>query len=204
MLYCYTPTNQRYSSVDINYAIDDESSISTVYDYRSLANKSIKKPVEEMIPLGNDLENSLFKNKSDVKIMISQIAMHLSDKKRYDLFKQIDSLLDLDSFCDGDNLIILKSFSTFLKFYTLYSNTKRPALTVTNNGTLGSTWVSETGKLYIESLANKNNEFVAAVSRKYGNEVEYISYKGTLKMLKNFLKQNNINSWFLNDKQEIL
>ena len=67
---------------------------------------------------GSDLKEILYDNRSELKRSISEIAMHMKDETRNDFFKQIDELLDIEEFTEGDSLISKQSFRTFLNFFS--------------------------------------------------------------------------------------
>lgn len=99
------------------------------------------------------LPDLLFAARGDFKIRTSQIAMHLSEAQRRDIFKQLDELLDVDSWHEGDVLPIGGSFSTFLRFLIFERRIRRPSLGISNAGNVTATWVHGAARMTIEFLA---------------------------------------------------
>src|SRR3990172_8571411 len=152
MLYCFQPASQRFVSIPVNTTDIDQISTGTFHPIGPKKVITQNTATSDQLPTGGKLEEQLFANRSELKMLISRIAMHLTDATRKDIFKQIDELLDIDSFSDDDSLVIPRSFATFLKFFTIYPNIKRVALTVSPSGTVGGTWVVPAGKLHIEFM----------------------------------------------------
>jgi hypothetical protein len=194
MLYCFQPTLQRFVDISVNTTDIDQISTSPV---RLMSPKKVLTQgtdTGQQLAKSGNLEEQLFGNRSELKMLISRIAMHLTDVTRKDIFKQIDELLDIESFGDDDSLVIPGSFSAFLKFFTIYPTMRRVALTVSSSGTMGGTWVVPTGRIHIEFMPT--GAFRTSISRKENDEIEYFAHQGSLKSLKNFLRQNEVTPWF--------
>src|SRR5690349_18683578 len=67
-----------------------------------------------------NLEANLFSNRAELKVLTSQVSMHLAEKQRIDLFRQIDELLDKENWTEDDRTINSKSYKTFLRFMTYF------------------------------------------------------------------------------------
>lgn len=145
----------------------------------------------------DDSDRLLFDNKSDIKVLISKIGMHLKPEFRTNLFQQIDRLLDLDSFCDGDQLIQASSFASLLSFLLAYPHARKPSLTVGNRGQIYGTWVAETGKLHIEFLPM--NIYRAMASKADGENKEFFSHTGSHNSSIKFLRNNDLETWITNN-----
>lgn len=142
------------------------------------------------------IEDTLFENRSTLKQMIANIAMHMSSEVRLDLFRQLDELLDIESFEEDDTLINPDSFATFLNPFTLITGLKLPSLTVTRNGNLSATWLSEGGRITIEFLQKGMLKTIA--TRSQAGDTEYIAHQGSTRSFQNFVAQNNLKTWCIN------
>jgi hypothetical protein len=98
------------------------------------------------------IDDDLFANRAALKMLTSQVAMHLSDLQRSDLFKQIDELLNVDDWTDTDQPILVNSFRTFLRFLIYYRSVRRPSLTVTTDGNIAASWFTKQNRLSMEFL----------------------------------------------------
>ena len=88
------------------------------------------------------LPERLFDNRANIKVLTSRVSMHLEKLQRQDIFKQVDELLDLESWDDDSSLINADSFATLLGFLAVDSRITRPALTVSNEGNIVASWFS--------------------------------------------------------------
>ena len=196
MLYCFQSSSQEFSSISVNTTDIDHVLTNAIHPV--VSKKASTRGTDiggEQLAETSSLEEQLFSNRSDLKMLVSRIAMHITESMRRDIFKQIDELLDVDSFGDDDSFVTPKSFSTFLKFFTIHPKMKRVALTVSTTGIIGGTWVAPAGKIHIDFLPN--NGFRTSISRKESDEIEYLAHQGSLRSLRNFLRQTEVTSWFL-------
>tara|TARA_R110002095_G_scaffold183373_3_gene160565 strand:+ start:1311 stop:1892 length:582 start_codon:yes stop_codon:yes gene_type:complete len=137
-----------------------------------------------------DIEFQLFENRSNLKQMISKIAMHMKDDVRKDFFKQLDNLLDIEEFTDDDSLINPRSFHSFLNFFAVTSGLKRIALTVAPSGNTVASWLLDNESLHIEFLSNSLATAVASLINE--GEKETIVRQGSVLSMGRFLDDNNI------------
>jgi hypothetical protein len=134
------------------------------------------------------ISNDLFDNKAELKMRISEIAMHLTDLVKSSFFEQIDELLDEESFEVEDNLIDKNSFDCFLRVFSLLSKPKIPAFTVSSRGNIVANWVNSNTRVHWEFLRNRFS-FLNIIYCSEGNDNQYISFRGNIKDTLNFLKQ---------------
>ncbi len=145
------------------------------------------------------LEETLYSNKAELKILLSRVAMHLTKSKKEDIFKQIDELLNIDYFDEEDDSLVNKtSFASFVKFLCLNPNMKRVALTVSNPGNISGTWVLENGRMHIEFLPD--GKYRTSVMRRDGQETESLVHQGSIRSMIRFLADINLTKWYLDEK----
>lgn len=99
------------------------------------------------------IEEQLYDALANFKIRAATIAMHLDRDSRTRLFRQLDNLLDSESWDREDLPPTLASFSTFLRLLILLRPVKRPGIGATHDGHLIAMWTSGTDRLTIECLA---------------------------------------------------
>lgn len=140
----------------------------------------------------------IFNNKSELKILISEIAMHLTPERRKDLFKQIDELLDVDDWMEEDSLIDPHSFRSFLRFVIYAGDVKRPSLTVTNSGNLGASWLATNHRLTIEFMRHDLVRMVLHLRTDPEADSETCAFQGSLKRIDAILQPFEAQCWYLN------
>lgn len=143
-------------------------------------------------PSDKQLEQVLFDNRSELKILTSRIAMHISESSRRDLFQQIDRLLDLDAWSDLESLIPPSSFKTFLRFLVFKSETQRPSLTLSAEGNVVASWFTEEARLSTEFYPKDTVRSVFSRRQGAGNLPHILSYSGHLDGLPEFLRATQI------------
>lgn len=116
------------------------------------------------------LHECLFDALAEVKILTSQVAMHLDGEWRGRLFRQLDSLHDPAEWEQGDQPIHQSSFATFLKAMLSINPERRPGLGLSHAGHLLASWVTDQDRLTIEFLPTDRIRWV--LSRRYDGDTE--------------------------------
>ena len=116
------------------------------------------------------LEERLFDATAGVKILTSQIAMHLEREWRDKLFRQLDSLHDPAEWEPDDEPVRQASFATFLKAIVQIRPKRRPGLGLSHTGNLIAAWTEQSDRLTIEFLPNDGVRWVIGRSRDDGPE----------------------------------
>ena len=86
------------------------------------------------------LELRLFDNAADLKIRLSRVAMHLADEWRRTIFKQLDILLDIDSWDERSSEAEMNSFVTFLRFIIFAMPGRLPSMGIGPKGNILAAW----------------------------------------------------------------
>jgi hypothetical protein len=149
----------------------------------------------ETIPMSSDrpLQERLFDALADVKILTSQIAMHLDQEWRSRLFRQLDSLHDLDEWEDGEP-IQKASFATFLKAMLNINPERRPGLGLSHAGHLIAAWTADQDRLTVEFLPGDRIRWV--LSRQYADDTERFAGDTAVARLAAGLAAHNPQHWF--------
>ncbi len=145
-----------------------------------------------------NLEAKLYANRSALKVMTSQISMHLRPDQRGDFFAQVDELLDTENWTEDDGIISLPSYRTFLRFVTYYKDTKRPALTVSSHGNISASWFQEGRRLTIEFFERDIIRIFLYRNEPKQSFSETAAYHGPLTRLDAVLQPYQAVSWYRN------
>jgi hypothetical protein len=112
-------------------------------------------------PVNNvSLAERLFDALAVFKLRTATLAVaHFNRDERARLFKQLDSLLDAESWDDADAVTTEASFTTLLRM-VLFLGGRRPALGVTGTGNFIATWTEGVDRLTIECKPNDHVRWV--------------------------------------------
>ena len=108
------------------------------------------------------LNERLFDALASVKILTSQVAMHLDREWRDKLFRQLHPLHDPAELEAGDEPIQQSSFATFLKAILDINPERRPGLGLSQAGHLIAAWTTGPDRLTIEFLPDDRVIWVLA------------------------------------------
>ena len=111
---------------------------------------------------GQDLAEQVFDALASVKMLTSSVAMHLNREWRDRLFRQLDSLHDVEEWEEDDEPLRRSSFATFLKAILAINPARRPGLGLSHEGHLIAAWTTERDRLTIEFLPDDRIRWVLA------------------------------------------
>jgi hypothetical protein len=103
-------------------------------------------------PARKSLEELLFDKRAALKMRTAAVAMHLDREWRVSLFRQLDSLLNVESWTDEDQLADDNSFFTFLRMIIFISPARRPGIGLAYNGHIVAAWTTGRNRLTVECL----------------------------------------------------
>jgi hypothetical protein len=169
-----------YTNAIANHAAAPRNQISPASIALTNSNKSINE--------------QLFDATAEVKILTSQVAMHLDSAFREKLFAQIDYLHDHDDWDPEDKPVQKASFATFLRTI-LYIKPKRfPGLGLSYSGNVIAAWTTGKDRLTIEFLPNDQVKWV--LSKYYGDgEVERSASQSSVLRILKCLAPYNPENW---------
>ena len=134
------------------------------------------------------LEASLFRNRADLKILASRVAMHLRNEERRALFVAIDRLLDHAEWEDESSQIDERSFRSYLRF-TIFARPRRlPNLGVGHNGALLVGWHRDEKTIHAEFLPDDQCKALVKSSSARGPET--IAWRGHVARLRSIVEDN--------------
>jgi hypothetical protein len=108
------------------------------------------------------LDARVFNALAEAKILTSRVAMHLDRDARNRVFRQLDSLHDIDEWEEGDEPVNQSSFQTFLKAILSITPEQPPGLGLSHTGNLIAAWMTARDRLTIEFLPNDRVRWVLA------------------------------------------
>ena len=149
-----------------------------------------------LLPVSGDaaIKDHLFDATAAVKILTSQVAMHLDKKLRDKMFRQLDLIHDLDEWNRDDKPIKKLSFATFLKAILQIKPQRGPGLGLTYDGYLITAWTVGQDRLTTEFLPNNRVRWVLA--RTLDGEVERANGETTVSRLYECLLPYHPEHWF--------
>ncbi len=134
------------------------------------------------------LEATLFKNRADLKLLTSQVAMHLSTIERSSLFSAIDRLLNITEWEDESSQIDEESFRSFLRF-TIYARPRNiPNLGVSPDGAVLAGWHADGKSVHVEFLPA--DQCMALVRWQSPRGPERFARRGHVACLREFIENN--------------
>jgi hypothetical protein len=129
-----------------------------------------------------------------VKVLISRVSMYMTKEWRDKLFRQIDSLHDLDEWDADDKPVERSSFESFLKTIIFIKPQRHPGLGLSYEGHLIAAWTAGKDRLTIEFLAKDRVRWV--VTRDLGGEIERAAGQTVVSRLYDCLTAYNPTHWF--------
>jgi hypothetical protein len=98
------------------------------------------------------LEERLYDALASAKVATSRVAMHLERDWRDRLFTQLDDLLNVEEWHEGDEPLLDASFTTFLRLILYQKPERRPGLGLSRQGHLIAAWTECSDRLTLECL----------------------------------------------------
>jgi hypothetical protein len=131
------------------------------------------------------LEETLFDNAAELKIAVSQVAMHLAPGWRNVIFKQLDRLLDAENWDDESTLIKMPSFLTFLRFIVFSAPTRFPSLGVSPKGYILAAWTCAPHQIAVEFFASDSAAATFSIQAERSKQI--VLWRGHVAELMNFI-----------------
>lgn len=153
-------------------------------------------PVAAAVAGARALNERLFDALAGVKILTSQVAMHLDREWRDKLFRQLDSLHDPAELEAGDDPIQQLSFATFLKAILDINPERRPGLGLSQAGYLIAAWTTGPDRLTIEFLPD--DRVIWVLARYLEDEPDRFAGQTPVTRLTEGLRPHRPEHWFSN------
>lgn len=157
-------------------------------------NKILARESSESTP--KPVSEQLYDSLAQIKILTSQVAMHLDADWRNLIFDQLDDLLDAEYWHDDDAPIKAQSFETFLRMIVYFNPSRRPGFGVSNRGYLIGAWTNGLDRLTIEFMPDDVVKWV--LSCKVDRNIEKGAGETPVRRLMKVLDPYNPSRWFLN------
>lgn len=162
-----------------------EGTASSISDFRSLESD------------GPNLEELLYDARAQAKIDTSKVAMYLDIQWRKGLFRQLDSLLDVDEWLAGETPLRTSSFNTFLRLMLTLRSEIRPGLGLTSGGDLIASWQSGCARLTIECMPDDEIRYM--LSSEIDGRTESSAGRSTVNRVGEILAPFKPQQWFMRD-----
>ena len=134
------------------------------------------------------LEAELFEVRVRLKLLTSQVAMHLNPEERRNLFVAIDRLLGLAEWEEESVKLDEGAFRSFLRF-TIYAHPRRiPNVGIGPDGALLTGWHSRRRSVHVEFLAG--DQCIALIKLESDRGTERIAFRGHVAHLRDVLENN--------------
>ncbi len=131
------------------------------------------------------LVERLFDQRSELKVQISKVSMHLDETWQRGLFAQIDRLFNHRDWDDDSAEIPAAAFRTFLRFVLFSAPKVLPSLTVAPNGDPVCSWFCDERRVHIEFLRNDQSNVV--ISKPTERGLEAVSWRGPVANIRDFI-----------------
>ncbi len=141
-------------------------------------------PVEE-----DTLESSLFTNRATLKVITSQVAMHLTEEERRSLFFAIDSLLGIENWEEESSQIDERAYRSFLRFMIYARPGQLANLGVKPGGAILAGWHGGAKSVYVEFLPD--DQCVAFIKSSSVRGPEKIAWRGHVARLRAVIESND-------------
>jgi hypothetical protein len=136
-------------------------------------------------PEGNNVAARLFNVRANAKMVAAQVSMHLKPEWRAKIYRQIDRLLDVEQWDEGDGLLDVASMKSFLRFIIYANATAVPSLGMAPTGAILAAWRADTRRLTIEFRGNDSCRL--AISHFTGDDTSIITFSGSTVQARSFL-----------------
>jgi hypothetical protein len=127
-------------------------------------------------------------------------TLHTAKEWRDGLFRQLDLLLDVDEWAEGDLVLAQPSFATFIRVMFALRPHVRPGLGISADGHLIASWTCGRDRLTLECRAEDKIRWV--VSQTIDEEVERAAGTTTVSRLAEVLQPYPISVWLRHGSTE--
>jgi hypothetical protein len=150
------------------------------------APKPVQIPKTIPAPEANAVATRLFDARANAKMVAAQVSMHLTPEWRAKIYRQVDRLLDVEQWEEGDGLLDAASMKTFLRFVIYASVSTVPSLGMAPTGHVLGAWRADTRRLTIEF--QENDRCHLAISHFTGDDTSIITFTGSTVQACTFLE----------------
>ncbi|MFZ5523504.1 MAG: hypothetical protein ACOY9D_05395 [Pseudomonadota bacterium] len=151
-----------------------------------------------LVPNDKGVAERLFDATATAKILTSQVAMYFDKNWRNKLFRQIDSIHDLDEWDEDDKPVKKSSFATFLKAILQIRPQRHPGLGLTYEGYLVAAWTIGQDRLTTEFLPKDRVRWT--ITRNIDGETEGAAGETSVSRLYECLIPYQPAHWFLHEE----
>ena len=147
------------------------------------------------------LEERLYNARAACKVRTAAVAMHLDGDWRARFFRQLDNLMDIESWDKDDLPVTEPSFITLLRMLLFIRPKRRPGLGITNDGNIISAWTIGKNRLTLECRADDRVRWVVVIYD--GEERESAAGEAYLPRLMDVLAPYKPQRWFADEESKV-
>jgi hypothetical protein len=126
---------------------------------------------------GRTFEERVFDALVLLKVAVSEYAMHLDASERRKIFEDLDDVLNVEDWHDGDRFPEIASFRAFLKWAVYASFREWTSLGVSDDGNVLLAWQTDRGLLTANFASTGDVRWTAKITSLTG--VEYAAGRST-------------------------
>ena len=145
--------------------------------------------------LEGDVAERLFNASAMLKVLVSQVSMHLPGEWRKKLFRSLDRLYNPENWEESDKPIDVRSFMTFLRLILHNGPLNRMSLGVSPGGHLLAGWIHNKDSLTLEFAPD--DEIRWSLVRYFPGKRESAAGRTTLERLEAVLNPYAPEVWFV-------
>jgi hypothetical protein len=139
-------------------------------------------------------EEALFTALASLKVLTSQVAMHLDKAWRNRLFSRLDRIHEPAQWDQADDPISAGSFLTFLRLMFLLKPDRQANISLANEGHLVASWINGRDRLTIECLPKDQVKVV--LTRWLGSERDSAAILTNIDRVQRVLTAYDPACWF--------
>ncbi|MFN3475812.1 MAG: hypothetical protein ACK4ZW_17375 [Blastomonas sp.] len=163
---------------------------------RQVGSSSInsKKEYSGIFTVNDQIESKLFNATANAKIWTSKVAMYLKRETRDRIFRQLDSLHDLNEWIAGDEPLNLESYKSCIRAIIFHKINSKPGFALMPSGNILALWQDDIDKLSIEFLTNNKTRWMIQHSTLRGTE--RAAGEASVERLREILAPYGADRWF--------
>lgn len=163
--------------------------------FKIKSGSSVLNPDSSNISIDRSIEEKLFDACADVKIITSQISMHLPSSLRSNIFEQLDMIHDPEEWDMADLPVNKSSFKSFIRWMLMVAPNTWPGIGLGVTGNVVAAWAHEDDRLIFEFLKNDKVKWV--VIKYIDSEEEQAIGNTSIARLDEVLSPYNIDDFFI-------
>lgn len=169
--------------IDFSYATGHLSTLRHSDAHKVTLRDLSPQVIHDVQPQEKSFEEQIFASLVSLKVAVSQFAMHLTAEERSRIFAELDSVINVDDWHEGDQLPKVEAFEDFLKWMIYSKYFRWISIGSSNDGGLLVAWKTPYVLLTAKFSGGDGFDAVRWTARlSSGTEVGHAAGKCPLKM----------------------